>query len=483
MSALTIKKTTGGIQTDISSGIDWTSIQWTQVLTKEVSRLQFNIRVTPGKTLPIVNDQIDMYKNGTHLFGGTVVEIDTVVQGGILLMLTVYCIDWSFASDKILVKKTYANMDPHDIVLDIISNFAPSITTTNVQTGNFKVASIQFNYQPVTKCLQKLATQIGWEWYIDPDKDLHFFLVEDNPAPFVIDDTSGNLEWSTLDKDENLQNMKNSVYVIGGTYPKIYDSTTTPDTYITDGIQTVYGLAYPYFKDAQGALPAMTVTLGGVSQSIGIDQQSDPATVQVLYNNKNRFIRFTSVPASGQTIKVYGAAKIPILAHAQDAGAIATYGEHQDVVIDQTIASIQEAQERAQAEILQFGHAVYTVKFNTLKDGLVIGMQLQVNSTIFNFNETLTVKRFTAVGYSPDQLEYQVECYGSDAVTFTDIMATLLQQQNNANPVDDSTILEILLNFYETLSDIDDVTLTERSGPYVWGDSTPEARYDFATFS
>ncbi len=65
-----------------------------------------------------------------------------------------------------MVKANYADMDPHDIVVDLIGNFAPSgFTTNHVQVGNFNVSTIQFNYQQLSKALQALATQIGWDWY------------------------------------------------------------------------------------------------------------------------------------------------------------------------------------------------------------------------------------------------------------------------------------------------------------------------------
>src|SRR5512142_899078 len=112
-------------------------------------------------------------------------------------------------------------MDPHDIVLDIVANFAAGkgFTTNHVQVANFVVPSIKFNYQPPTKCLESLAQLIGWDWYIDPNKDVHFFLGdveggigEKGAAPIIIDQTGGNsgqdIEWNSLDVALDLQNMQ-----------------------------------------------------------------------------------------------------------------------------------------------------------------------------------------------------------------------------------------------------------------------------------
>jgi hypothetical protein len=136
------------------------------------------------------------------------------------------------------------------------------------------------------------------------------------------------------------------------------------------------------------------------------------------------------------------------VAHASDPSSVATYGEYQGVITDSKITSVPEAQQRAQAQILQFGHPVYDVKFNTLVPGLAIGQAITVNLPAFGIDEALIIKRIEAVGYAPGangQLEYQIECIGSDVVTFTDLMQSILQQEASQTTVDDSTVNENLL--------------------------------------
>ena len=81
-----------------------------------------------------------------------------------------------------------------------------------------------------------MPTQIGWDWYIDPDKDVHFYFAEGNAAssseitlaPIIIDDTTGDIEWPTLDVQVDITNMKNAVYVVGGTYQKNFELDPNP---------------------------------------------------------------------------------------------------------------------------------------------------------------------------------------------------------------------------------------------------------------
>lgn len=452
---------------DISNSIDRDSVVMTQVLTKEVGRLEFKISMSPGNAVCSLGAVVEVYEDAVKVFGGTVTEKQEVIEGGILVGNRYTVNDWSFRLNSKLVIHSYAAQDPQAIVNDIVKSYTDgTFTTTGVVLGGFNVASVKFNYEQVTASLEKLANQIGWQWYVNPSKDLQFFPPNTVvTAPYDIDDTSGNLEWASLDVDKSIINMKNSVYVIGGTYTKTLDASTTPDVYLTDGTQSVFYLTFPY-------TPAtIVVTLAGVSQTVGIDQVNDPGSYQVLYNEGQRFVKFSAVPTTGQTVKIYGSAQIPILAHVQDNVAIATYGEIQDAIIDQQIKSISEANQRGNALIAKYGSPVYAVKFATLKTGFRVGQTVHVSSTIVGEDVLVIVKRIVGKMYSPSQMRYEIECVGTEKVSFIDIMKMLLMQSNINTIVDDSTVLQVLQSLSESLvmTDALSASSTLHAPPYVWG--------------
>jgi len=457
---------------DISSSVIWPSLNLDLVLTKEVSTLNFDVLKTPTAVIPQVGDQIDVSDASGHIFGGTVTETELKIDGGIQARYSITVVDWSYLFDARSVVQVYTNMDPGDIVADIISNFTAGFTGTNVQRAGYTIPSIKFNYQPPTKCIQKIATLIGWDWYIDPNKDVHFFAgnldigAGTGTAPFNLDDTSGNLEWPSIDYSVNAQNLKNSVFVIGATYKKAYDATSAIDVYKTQAGQTTYPLVYPYDPDT------LSVTLDGANKTVGIYGKDDPGSFDVLYSNSTGappFVVFSSDPGASHTLKVYGDAEVPILGYANDSDSITTYGEFQDTIVDKQITTVLEAQQRALAEVLQYGNPVNDLKFSTLKTGLMIGQTITLNSAILGLNITLMIRRIRAVGYTPTQLQYQVEAIGGDRVGFVDLMAVLLEQELNQNQVDDTTILQVLLRVAETIT-LDDGTpaISTSTGPYTW---------------
>jgi hypothetical protein len=451
---------------DISNSVDWKSIDAVAQMTKDVGTFKVSVRQNAANptsvTVPVIGDTLSLYDSTGLIWAGTVTETEAIISG---LMITwqITATDWGYLLNGILIRDNYSQLDPHDIVLDIIAQADPlgakGFTTNHVQKGNFLIPSIKFNYQQPSKALQSLANLIGWDWYIDPNKDVHFFLgdVDDGVgeggiAPIFVNTTGGyngaDIEWNSLDVDVNITNMQNSVFVIGGTYPKTFTAITTPDTFLTDGIRQFFSVSYPYYSPTAVSFEAVpiTVTLAGTPQTVGIANQDDPASFQVMYNSAQRWVQFTAgAPGSGQTVKVFGTAKVPIIAHASDASSIATYGEYQGVITDTKILSVPEAQQRALAQILQFGHPVYDVKFKTLIPGCKIGQAINFDLTAFGLTDTLIIKRIEVTGFVPGangMLEYQIEAIGSDVVTFTDLMQSILQQESNQTTVDDSTVTE-----------------------------------------
>lgn len=469
---LTLKRN----NTDISSSIDWPSLQWTQVLTKEVDRLEFLIKKTPAITLPALGDEILMLEDGVKLFGGILVERNEKILGGVLLGYECKCKDWSHKLDGKLVTKKYTNQDPRTILLNIISTYTSGFTTNNVKTAGFNISTIKFNYEQVSRAFTQLADQIGWDWYVDPDKDVHFFDVETAVAPFQLDDSGGKFEWKTLELNQTVVNLKNYIFVRGGEYSKNYTATTTVDVYKGDGTRTVFPLAYGYDN--------VTVDKNGVAQTIGVDQKDDPATVQVLYNFNEKFVRFTTAPLATDTIKVYGDAQIPIIVAVRDQVSMNAYGEFQQAIIDKAILSVAEAQSRAKSELEKYSANVWEGRFKTTQKGLLCGQQLTINSTIRNLNKKFKITRVVGKARGSDHMEYEVFLLASGQVTFTDMMVGLLTADKKNIEIASNEVLQRLEFFTEEAQIAEAVIVTKKARPYTFGvGGSNDGKFDFSTFS
>ena len=135
---------------------------------------------------------------GTKVFGGRIVNItesNLTNADGIVYQLD--CADYSVDLDAELVSQGYANMTLDDIIADIIANFTTGFTGNHVGCS-FTVIQIVFNQVPISQALKRLADLVQYDWYVDPDKDIHFFPKYTELAPFNLTDASGNYNNTSL---------------------------------------------------------------------------------------------------------------------------------------------------------------------------------------------------------------------------------------------------------------------------------------------
>lgn len=140
-----------------------------------------------------------------------------------------------------------------------------AFTNNNSRNATQIVNYVAFNYLEPSKSIKKMADLFNWNWYVDPDRDIHFFGIFDEAAPFNIDDGAlpmdGNYIYSSLRLSTKSDQLRNGVYVRGGDYlaAAINDLLTNQ----ADGNNKIFRLAYRYAD--------YTLTAGGVRKSVGID--------------------------------------------------------------------------------------------------------------------------------------------------------------------------------------------------------------------
>jgi hypothetical protein len=427
---------------DRSSWIDWKTIEKVEVLTKEVDRFQFDIRKTGSRTAPALGDKITILYGGTKTFEGVAVEISEKIKGGVLIGYQIKCKDWTHTLDKKLVVKSYSSQTAAAIVQNIITTYCPGFTTNNV-VAPVTVGSIKFNYEQVSKCLQQLADLVNYDWYVDYDKDIHFFSEEAYTAPFNLDDTSGNYKFGSLEINKNILQVKNAIYVRGG---EKKETSAHSYPFLADGQQTTFTLPYQ--------LDELIVKKGGTSQTIGTDFQTDPATVDCLYNFNEGMVKFRedNKPASGVTVEFTGKAWIPIIKLVRDNDSIATYGEYQFAVIDKSIETDQEAIDRGRAALRKFNESVYEASFRTNKDGLKTGQKIRVQSTIRGTDKWFKINRIISRMRSSQEFEYEVFLLASGDVTFIDMMTGLLEGDKKNIDIKLNEVLDKIETLESTVS-------------------------------
>lgn len=247
------------------------------------------------------------------------------------------CSDYTKQLDRNLVNKVYtAGQYAGDIVRDIITNYVSSdFTTYHVEQG-YMVPEMTFDFSEPSTCIQELAECIGYQWYVDFNKDIHFYWNEHNLSPLAVGGTWGpglNILYVdseikhayNLELTEDVSQLKNKILVknanFKGTYTnedfveaqnKFYktfysifpawdQSTTQADRakQITVEIYYVSGgtLTLDYSR------PITTILLDEIEGKAG-DGQGDRNTIYVNFNSGFRLPDNYPLQSS-QVLRVY----------------------------------------------------------------------------------------------------------------------------------------------------------------------------------
>lgn len=231
-------------------------------LSKSPATVTFEMEGTKSP-IPLTGQSITITEGGTDIFNGTIVERADALSGGQMIPRYAFtCMDGFYEMDRVLVTKAYNDTDAVTIIQDIVDNFMTGFTL-NAPTTSPSVNTARFNYEQPTRCITKLASEIGWDWYVDPNNVVQFFPESDLVAPVEITDDAGTLEFRTLSFDQNVTELRNRVYVRGGRYSDPISEADAVDLYESNGIDQTFPLVYRY-SDVQ-------VTVNGVAQDVGVD--------------------------------------------------------------------------------------------------------------------------------------------------------------------------------------------------------------------
>jgi hypothetical protein len=224
--------------------------------------------------------------------------------------------------------ETYNNKTADEIVADIISRYCPEITTTNLETFTEAIPSMTFAWEYVGQAIDKVASLVGADFYIDENDDLNFYDAADLSADHVI--SSGEITSAKIKRDA----MKyfDRVYVVGGKqgfldfsqattttevslHDKSYASTFTPsksnilflDVYVKKVGNPLDDLIFTIVEDNAGNPTGSIVGFGSIPQE---DISTDGGWVKTtlvdcqLDISKTNWIVFNIIGTVSDTYKV-----------------------------------------------------------------------------------------------------------------------------------------------------------------------------------
>lgn len=254
----------------------------------------------PGEEITIVDN------NDDTIFGGyiTKVSLNDKQNAGVIIN-RITCVDYVWLLDQNLVSETYESMTDAEIIGDIIDRYCAGtgITYVNVVSG-VTIDQISFNYLQPSQCLRQICDLTGRNWYIDYDKDVHYFPLATITTPFNITDQSTG----TVYLDEELDNSDNSGTMGGNAtqealYVELTDAVNdqTGHVYWSDTLSTAFTVEFG-FDAGSGTGADATYFFWGCS-SIPNHEDENPGGYLVAYDEYTNQIqiKFAGVLLSAVT--------------------------------------------------------------------------------------------------------------------------------------------------------------------------------------
>jgi hypothetical protein len=234
-------------------------------------------------------------------FGGVLTRVREKVEGATLVY---ECEAQSYQRwfDRRLVTMMTQQQRADTTIREIVNTYCEGFDADDINVP-IVVPSQRYEYQRPSNCIKAICDQIGYGWYIDYNRKLHVYALEQLESPLPnntldIDDDLTN--YGDLEIEEDAENVYNHFTLRGF---KMRSDTTFTFRYQGDGTTTQWSLGYR----VSSAAGDVTCTVGGAEYAVkrdvldGIPGQGGEEGVCYIHFTQH-LIRFASPPAAGAEI-------------------------------------------------------------------------------------------------------------------------------------------------------------------------------------
>jgi hypothetical protein len=437
-----------------------------QGLTYEIDTAQFQVRgerPNEGDGVMIEDDTLG------RLFAGSIVKVELAftIPDKKTNVWNVECDDYTEQVDQRLVIETYENMTADAIFKDIVRKYCRSFTTNNVRSGAPTVERIVFDYKRPSECFKELCDYVGWHWYPDYYKDLHFFRPEElaKSAPYKL--IPGG-RFRNIKHSFDTQGLRNRVYIRGGTTlsnPFVYEIKA-------DGVARAWTLPHKPHD--------ISLTIGGVSKSVGIENVHEEADFDYLMNFEEKYVKAsaqtTTVP-EGMIIRFTYKYDVDVITMVEDTesqaklaaiqkanGVPDSDGVYEHVIQDDTLTTIDAAEAAGYADLRENANPKVKGSFETEISGWQPGQIVQIDLSDRGIQGEFLVQKVTITRTGSQYWSYNIQ-YGGRLFGIADFLKALVSEQQKKQ-YNETTLLHKFTYGVDKVAVKDEATGILKSPPW-----------------
>lgn len=352
--------------------------------------VSLNFTVPPLATIVFKDITLNM-----TLFSGLCTYPMLTRPGPNLAYWELQCTDWTYLSDRALVQLDTSNMTTDQIVLAAVANANCGINAALAPAGFVYpgplVSRAKFIFNTLsaalTNTVQLAATYTSWGWFIDENRNLHFYPLGNAPVTGItftdnltkqvagnspVSSTFGFYDVDNFEYGWDATQMRNRAVVRGSTY-----FVAQSDTFIGNAAQTSWPLTQ---APDTTAISSINLKVGGVTQTVSAQLGTSETTQFVIQPNLSGqwFLQvnsgFGSVPGNGVSIVLKYKYVAPNIAVVTSPDSIAKFsslpnkGVFSVYIADTNLQRLEAAQLRGQSEVHTFGYPEDRIQFHTTDD-------------------------------------------------------------------------------------------------------------------
>jgi len=421
-------------------------------LSSLVDDCSFTFKVVDTSVSPViqVGANITIYDDDYRIFGGAVISSSQTMDSGAILSIQVEAIDYTRFLDKKLIVESFTNMTVLEILTYLRDKYWSGFSVEGVDC-DVLIDSIVFNYVEGSTVLNKLAEITGYEWFVNYNKVINFFIGSGgSAAPYEVNDTDGVYSPDSLNINKDNSQIKNVMYVRGGEY--LASSYTSE--YVADGEQNDFTLPYK-FKD-------ITVTVTGQQKSIGIDGIDNPEDVDILFNFQEKIIKFRDInkPSIGSTVRIGGTPLIPLRLKLRNPESIGLMkgmedgdGIYESLIVDDTITSKETAVMRAVSQLDIYKDTLVEGTFRTTLFGFEIGQRVHIESPINQIDGDYLINKVSLTMFTKDRFYYTISVVSTKSYNMIQLFRDFILKNRVVTLNDtENELLDLIESVDETIT-------------------------------
>jgi len=301
--------------------------------------------------------------------------------------IRVDAVDYHQIADRRLVVAAFDEGQlPGDIVTSLHTTYlAPEgVTLGTIEAGTYSLAAQRWHYHSVTDALDELSDLIGFVWYIDPQKRLHF-KARSSCAAATFGYSDSSLPLRRLRISQSRESYRNRQYMRGG---KDVIEEAKEEVKNGDGEERV-------FETSLELAEAPTITVNrsgggyGSAESVSLRELDEDAlwfwekgSARISQNSSE------TVLGASDKVKIVYKGLIPILVQDDNQAEISSRktteggtGLYEHLEEDERVESADLAIERAAAFLRRDGRIPKLVEIETDEPGLEVGCLQNIQLT------------------------------------------------------------------------------------------------------